>query len=151
MNISNEGISKFDVFLCHNSNDKPAVRQIARRLRRLGIRTWFDEDDMLPGRLWQEQLERVIKNIPAAAVFVGPSNIGPWQDPEVRALLVEFVRRRCPVIPVLLPGAAPLELPLFLQGFGWVDLCGGGTAGIDRLAWGITGRKPRRFRVPRVS
>jgi hypothetical protein len=33
----------FDVFLSHSSNDKPVVRALAERLRRDGLRVWFDE------------------------------------------------------------------------------------------------------------
>jgi TIR domain len=32
-----------DVFLSHNSRDKPRVRQLADRLRASGLRVWFDE------------------------------------------------------------------------------------------------------------
>lgn len=34
---------QYDVFLSHNSQDKPAVRQLAERLRQDGLRVWFDE------------------------------------------------------------------------------------------------------------
>ena len=33
----------FDVFLCHNSADEPAVRKIARMLVEEGIKPWLDE------------------------------------------------------------------------------------------------------------
>ncbi len=33
----------FDVFLSHNSRDKPRVRELAERLRSVGARVWFDE------------------------------------------------------------------------------------------------------------
>src|SRR4051794_14128722 len=33
----------FDVFLSHNSKDKPAVRQIAEALRARGLEVWLDE------------------------------------------------------------------------------------------------------------
>jgi hypothetical protein len=33
----------FDVFLSHNSKDKPIVRALAERLRDDGVRVWFDE------------------------------------------------------------------------------------------------------------
>ena len=36
-------VSQFDVFLCHNSLDKPAVKRIAESLKELGIRPWLDE------------------------------------------------------------------------------------------------------------
>src|SRR5215216_647093 len=47
----------FDVFLCHNSNDKPAIRQINNVLKDAGISTWFDEEQLPPGIPWQPQLE----------------------------------------------------------------------------------------------
>jgi hypothetical protein len=44
----------FDVFLCHNSEDKPAVRDISRQLVREGINPWLDELDVvavtIPGK-----------------------------------------------------------------------------------------------------
>src|SRR4029077_5339326 len=41
----------------------------------------------------------------SAAVFVGESGLGPWQNQEMQALLSQFVKRECPVIPVVLPSA----------------------------------------------
>ena len=134
----------FDVFLSHSSKDKPAVRQLGRDLLARGIRVWLDEWELVPGRPWQEALEEIIRTTRSAAVLFGPAGMGPWEEPEMRACLSEFVNRRLPVIPVLLPGAPTKpELPLFLTQFTWVDLRGGLTAeGLDRLEWGITGRKP---------
>ena len=34
---------QYDVFLSHNSKDKPRVRALAERLRSAGLRVWFDE------------------------------------------------------------------------------------------------------------
>jgi GTPase SAR1 family protein len=132
----------FDVFLCHHSDDKPAIRKTAQRLREHGILPWLDEAELIPGRPWQEELERQISHIRAAAVFVGPSGVGPWQNQEMRAFLSEFIDRQCPVIPVLLPGATAPELPVFLRRMTWVDLRAHYAAGIERLIWGITGHKP---------
>ncbi len=39
----------FDVFLCHNSLDKPLVRKIHDILEELGIRAWLDEKQLRPG------------------------------------------------------------------------------------------------------
>jgi CheY-like chemotaxis protein len=133
-----------DVFLCHNSADKPIVRRLARQLRSREIKPWFDEWDLIPGRTWQEALEGAIQSIPSAAILVGKSGVGPWEDRELRVFLGEFVRRGMPVIPVLLPGCPDLpELPLFLREFTWVDMRHGLRKGeLDRLIWGITGTKP---------
>jgi len=134
----------FDVFLSHNSADKPTVRALAKALKQRELRVWLDEWELVPGRPWQEGLEKIIGSVRSAAVLVGSDGLGPWEEPEMRTCLTQFVKRRSPVIPVLMPGA-PKEpaLPLFLAELTWVDLRGGLTdEGLDRLQWGITGKKP---------
>jgi tetratricopeptide (TPR) repeat protein len=143
----------FDVFLSHNSKDKPVVRQIAEALRGRGLRVWLDEWELVPGRPWQEAVEDIIASVRSSAVLVGPDGLGPWEIPEMRACLSQLVRRKLPVIPVLLPDCPnPPELPLFLGEVTWVDLRGRITEeGLDRLEWGITGRKPNRERKEQGS
>ena len=68
----------FDVFLSHNSKDKPAVRELARRLSDRGIRVWLDEDQLIPGRNWQPLLEQGIQQSATGAVLVGPHGLAPW-------------------------------------------------------------------------
>jgi tetratricopeptide (TPR) repeat protein len=134
----------FDVFLSHNNKDKPTVRQLGEALKQRGLTVWLDEWELVPGRPWQEALEGIVQTTRAAAVLVGSDDIGPWQDREMRGCLSEFVDRGLPVIPVLLPGASNKpDLPMFLKQFTWVDLRGGLTnEGIDRVQWGVTGKKP---------
>jgi WD40 repeat protein len=135
----------FDVFLSHNSRDKPAVRQLRDRIVEHDLAVWFDEDQLRPGIPWQQLLESGIKNSRSVAVLVGKDGIGPWENEEMRAALQLAVKDGRPVIPVLLPGlTAPPELPLFLSNRTWVDLRAGLTDdGVARLIWGITGEKPR--------
>ncbi|MCG6863755.1 MAG: TIR domain-containing protein, partial [Chromatiaceae bacterium] len=142
-------MTEFDVFLSHNSKDKPAVRKLARRLEARQIRVWLDEDQLIPGRNWQPLLEKAIERSATGAVLVGKDGAGPWQDEEMQALLDQAVREGKPVIPVLLPDAPnEPELPLFLRNRTWVDLRAGSSGeGIDRLIWGITGKKPESLRV----
>jgi formylglycine-generating enzyme required for sulfatase activity len=134
---------EFDVFLCHNSQDKEEIIEIAEKLEEKALKPWLDEWALQPGLPWQPELEYQIQNIKAAAVFVGESGIGPWQEMEISAYLREFIRRKCPVIPVLLPnvGKTP-ELPLFLRGNVWVDFRRTRPDPMERLIWGITGIKP---------
>jgi GTPase SAR1 family protein len=138
-----EEVSEFDVFLCHNVSDKPAVRKLAQQLRDRGLRPWLDEHELRPGLPWQRVLEEQIQSIPAAAVIVG-SRVGPWQNHELEAFLRQFAKRECPVIPVLLPGAVRPSLPMFLDGMTWVDLEVLDPNPLDQLEWGITGRHPDR-------
>jgi WD40 repeat protein len=129
----------FDVFLCHNSDDKPNVKLIGQKLKELGILPWLDEWELRPGLPWQPALEEQIRNIKAAAVFIGKNNTGPWQDAELDAFLRQFVKRRCPVIPVLLPDCVQTpKLPIFLEGMTWVDFRQSEPDPMKQLIWGIT-------------
>jgi hypothetical protein len=112
----------FDVFLCHNSKDKPAVKEIGKKLKARGLRPWLDEWALRPGLPWQRLLEEQIASIGAAAVFVGEDGIGPWQQQELDGFLRHFVSRGIPVIPVLLQTAPPQrpKLPVFLANNTWV-------------------------------
>lgn len=137
-----KNFQRFDVFLCHNSQDKPQIKQIGKELRRRGLRPWLDEWELQPGLPWQDVLEQQIEEINAAAVFVGKNGIGPWQERELRAFLSEFVARKCPVIPVLLANAPKKPvLPVFLRGMTWVDFRKKDPNPMRQLIWGITGKK----------
>jgi TIR domain len=67
---------KFDVFLCHNSEDKPAVIEIAEQLQRRGLKPWLDVWELQPGAIWQYALEQQIESIGCCCCFRGAA--GPW-------------------------------------------------------------------------
>ena len=52
---------RLKVFLCHASEDKPAVRQLAQRLRAVGVAPWLDADDLLPGQRWQIAIPNAVR------------------------------------------------------------------------------------------
>jgi len=145
---------EFDVFLSHNSKDKAAVEQLARLLRdQHQIKSWLDKWNLVPGDSWQQAIEEALDSCRAFAVFIGPSGIGSWENPEMQvALDIRVKDRQRRVIPILLPGApdnTTLKLPLFLRLLTWVDFRGGlddKTAlyllycGIKGLAPGDSGR-----------
>ena len=132
----------YDVFLCHNTADKPNVVIIGDKLKKLGILPWLDKSELRPGFPIQPALEEQIKNTKAAVVFIGKNNTGPWQDVEIYALLGQFVKRKCPIIPVLLPDCEQTpELPAFLEIMMWVDFRKLDPDPMQQLVWGITGNK----------
>jgi WD40 repeat protein len=136
----------YDVFLCYNSIDRLSVRKIGERLLSLGLLPWLDEWEIRPGLLWGRALEKQIKNIKAVAVFVGPNGFGPWQNIEIESFLRQFVKRECPVIPVILPECSRVpDLPLFLEGFQWVNFTAVDPSPIQQLMWGITGKRSREI------
>ncbi|MEA2561866.1 MAG: hypothetical protein QOH06_3370 [Acidobacteriota bacterium] len=136
----------FDVFLSYSRKDISAAQQIARALVERGFRPWLDVEELRPGKPWQEEVEKIISTVRAAAVLVGQEGMGPWQNREMRALLGEFLDRGLPVIPVLLPGIRRKpKLPPFLKDFAWIDFREGFTdSELERFVFGITGTKSSR-------
>lgn len=130
-----DAIAAFDVFLCHNSEDKEIVRRVNTLLLDMGICTWFDEDQVELGDVWQDVLEESIESVNACAIFVGDSGLGPWQKKELRAFISEFADRETLLIPVLVGELENIpKLPLFLKQFQYLDLRGSKITSTSRLA-----------------
>ncbi|NEP76841.1 MAG: TIR domain-containing protein [Okeania sp. SIO3C4] len=132
---------EFHVFLYYEDKDRGKVENIAKQLKKRGIKCW-DKWELPPGSSWQRKLEQQIENINAAAVFIGNNGSGLLNNNEIRPYLQKFQNRGCPVIPVLLANAPKKipKLPTFLVDKTWVDFRGSQSRPIDRLFWGITGK-----------
>jgi TIR domain len=52
----------FDVFLFHNSADKPAVEEIACKLKDAGFQPWLDKWCLTPGETFQRGLAEGLRN-----------------------------------------------------------------------------------------
>lgn len=131
--------ARFDVFLAHNSNDKPFIRVIFKHLKNKGVRPWLDENEIPPGRWFQDVIQDAIYRSRTAAIFIGQQGLGRWQAIELKSFINQAVKQGIPVIPVLLPGVheIPAELS-FLQGFTAVQFRNADDAeAIGSLIWGI--------------
>lgn len=138
-----EAMGDFDIFLSYNHADTLAVQEIAEILKERGILPWLDKWEIPPGSLFQRAMDKQLKTVRSAAVFLGPNGLGPWQTMEHEALLRRFVRRELPVIPVILRDCKrDPQLPAFLEGYVWVDFRKQEPDPIEQLIWGIRGRKP---------
>jgi type II secretory pathway predicted ATPase ExeA len=113
--------SSYDVFLSYNSADHRVVEDVARKLRDKGLEPFLDRWYLAPGKRWRSKLEETLSSCKAVAIFVGPGEMGSWQQREIDvALDLQSRSPNLPVIPVLLPGCEP---PLgFLRQLTWVDL-----------------------------
>lgn len=119
--------SHFDVFLSHNSRDKPVVERVAEKLRRGGIEPWLDKWHLTPGGQWQDELGAALRGCAACAIFVGPYGLGDWVREELAVALDRAAKDRgFRLFLVLLPGLPePFDatrLPPFLSTRTWVDL-----------------------------
>jgi TIR domain len=76
---------RYDVFLSHTSGDKDAVERIARRLRaEAQLEPFLDRWHLIPGNAWQEELEQALNQSRTCVVFLGPADLGPWENEEMR-------------------------------------------------------------------
>ena len=133
----------YDLFLSYNSADHEIVEEIAHKLAESGLKELFlDRWNLLIGTRWRPALEKALGSSKAVAIFVGPGEMGSWQQREVDiALELQSKSPNFPVIPVLLPGCEP---PLgFLGQLTWVDFRNQYLdVGIAILAQASRGEKP---------
>ena len=65
-----------------------------------------------------------------------------WQDLEIKELLNQFIKKKRPLIPVILPGRKGTpRLPSFLGHFHAVDFRKEDPDPLEQLIWGITGKR----------
>jgi len=56
------------VFLCHSSGDKLFVRQLYQRLKACNLDPWLDEENLLPGQDWENDIRKAVREADAAVV-----------------------------------------------------------------------------------
>jgi len=141
---------RYDAFLSYNSQDRPAVHEVAERLNGEGLKLYLEEWELAPGQEFQPALAVALHESKTCVVFLGPNGLGPWQKQELQVAIDKRARDEAfHVVPVLLPGTerprrgdvAHLE---FLINASWVEFLK--TLDDERafrsLVWGITGTKP---------
>src|SRR5688500_8101052 len=99
--------TEYDVFLSHNSDDKPAVLRIAQRLQQERLEPWLDAWHLTAGGAWIAELEAGLAASRSCAVFVGPHGVGDWERMELEVALDRYAKDRgFRLFLVLLPGVS---------------------------------------------
>lgn len=78
------------VFLCHASQDKPAVRELYNRLTsEKWIEPWLDEENLLPGQDWELEIEKALDNSDAVIVSLSTRSVSKegYVQKELRVVL----------------------------------------------------------------
>ncbi len=123
---------QYDVFLSHNSADKPRVRRLAERLRAAGLRVWFDEWIIQPGDDIYLAIERGLEASRTLVLCLSPAALGSdWVGLERSTVLFRDpanAGRR--FIPLLL---ADCKLPDALRRYRHVDYRQESQAAFDGL------------------
>jgi formylglycine-generating enzyme required for sulfatase activity len=64
------------IFLCHASEDKAQVREVYNRLKAIdGFEPWLDEEDLLPGQVWEREIPRALQTSDFILIFLSRNSV----------------------------------------------------------------------------
>jgi hypothetical protein len=138
---------RYDVFLSHNTGDKPQVRRLAERLKKAGLRVWFDEWVIRPGDDIYLAIERGLGAARVQVLCLSPAALGSdWVALERSTVLfrdpTNASRRFIPLV------LADCELPDTLRRYKSVDFREEAEAAFEEL---LTACRVATEDVPQVS
>jgi len=138
----------YDVFLSHPHTHAAWVEQLAIRLSdERGLHVWLDKWVLVPGKNFIPELAKGLEEAATCAVCVGKDTPRGWVKQELqKALNRQATEESFRVIPVLMPDGAEESVADFLELRTWVDFRGDREEAFHRLACGIKGVPPGRWR-----
>jgi TIR domain len=121
------------VFLCHGSEDKPAVRELYQLLRNADMQPWLDQEDIKPGQDWDQAIRDAVRACHIVLVILSSRSVTKegYIQKEIRFALEraeEMPEDRVYIIPALIE---PCPIPRRLAKWQAVSLFAEG--GRDRL------------------
>lgn len=138
---------QYEVFLSHNSADKPRVRKLAERLKQAGLRVWFDEWIIQPGDDIYLTIERGLEVSRTLVLCLSPAALASdWVSLERSTVLFRDpanAGRR--LIPLLL---ADCKLPDTLRRYKYLDYREEAEEAFSGLLATFQPRSPEALRLP---
>jgi hypothetical protein len=129
------------VFLCHSSGDKPAVRDLYKRLLSDGFAPWLDEEDLIAGQEWSQEIPKAVRGSDVTVVCLSRGSITKegYVQKEIRIALDAQEEKPDGVI-FIVPARLEegLQVPARLTHWHWVDLFG--ENGYERLLRALRNR-----------
>lgn len=110
-----------NVFISHNSKDKPVARQIAKVLIYHGIKPWIDEAEINVGDSLTEKIRDGLDNVDYVLALISKNSVdSEWVKREIDvASNKEIKGKKIVIIPVLVEKC---DLPWLLEGKLYIDL-----------------------------
>ncbi len=123
---------QFDVFLSHNSQDKPRVRKLAERLRQAGLRVWFDDWVIKLGDIVCLKVDEGLEQSRVLVLCISPAALkSGWVDLErSTAVHRDPANEGRRFIPLLL---ADCDVPDTLRRYKYVDFREEADAALEAL------------------
>src|SRR5712672_1060102 len=113
------------IFLCHAVSDKPKVRDLNDRLRGDGFAPWFDENDLLPGQVWREEIPQMVRASDAVLVCLSRDSVSKegYVHKEIK-LALDVAEEKPEGTIYIIPAALEdgVRIPIRLSQLQWVNL-----------------------------
>jgi hypothetical protein len=111
------------IFLCHSSSDKAAVRDLSQRLKSSGLEPWLDEEKLVPGQRWRDEIPRAVRESDLVIVCLSKASVNKagYVQREIKYALdaaLEQPENSIFLIPLRLEDC---EVPESLSDWQWVD------------------------------
>lgn len=123
------------IFLCHSSGDKPAVRELYKRLRSAAfyIAPWLDEEDLLPGQRWEDEIPKAVRESDVVIICLSRNSINKkgYVQKEIKVALDVADEQPEGTIYLIPVGLEDCELPQRLKHLHCVNLQG--SRGFEQL------------------
>jgi formylglycine-generating enzyme required for sulfatase activity len=112
------------VFLCHASQDKPAVRKLHRYLKSRGVQPWLDELDLLPGENWEVEIPKAILSSDVILVCLSKNSVDKegYVQKEITFALDKAQEKPEGTIFIVPVKLEDCEVPRRLKQYQWVDV-----------------------------
>lgn len=138
--VTMPSLQRLQAFLCHGSDDKPTVRHLYQRLVDHRVKPWFDEEDLLPGQDWAQEIPQAVRRSDVVIACLSKTSVSKTGYVQKEILLALDAADRQPegsiyLIPLRLEDC---QVPERLRRYHWVDLhsCNG----FDRLLQSLSAR-----------
>jgi hypothetical protein len=95
-------IREYDVFVSHASEDKESVaKPLAEKLRRLGLKVWFDEFELKIGDSLRRKIDRGLANSKFGIVILSKSFIKKgWANYELDGIVTKSISGQQVILPI---------------------------------------------------
>jgi formylglycine-generating enzyme required for sulfatase activity len=112
------------VFLCHASQDKPAVWKLYRYLKQRGVKPWLDQADLLPGENWEVEIPNALFSSDVILVCLSKNSVDKegYVQKEISFALDKALEKPEGTIFVIPVKLEECELPRRLNRYQWVEL-----------------------------
>lgn len=124
MTVATPKPEHLQVFLCHSSGDKDAVRVLYAKLTVEGFDPWLDEKKLLPGQDWKYEISKAVRKSDAVVVCMSKSSVSKegFLQREIKDALDVADEKPQGAIFIIPARIEECEIPDRLRRWQWVNL-----------------------------